>query len=135
MTTLSSTMTDRETSSIAVGSMIQFRGSRCPRVSLISRSDSRTIWALTRSFCQLRTRSACMACDRLKTLWHDQEGAVILEFTVTMLVFMTVLFGTLEFGYAYYQWNVATKAVQLGGRLAAVSNPVASNLLTLTGLE
>src|SRR5439155_14092757 len=80
-------------------------------------------------------RSGRMACDRLNSLWRDEGGAVILEFTVTMLVFMTVLFGTIEFGYAFYQWNVATKAVQLGARLAAVSNPVASNLLTLTGLE
>lgn len=53
---------------------------------------------------------------------------MLLEFTLFVGVFFTVLFGILDFTFAFYQWNAATKAVQLGARLAAVSNPVASNL-------
>ena len=60
---------------------------------------------------------------------------MFLEFTVTALVFFLVLFGIVEFSYLYYQWNAATKAVQLGARLAAISNPISSDLSTLTGLS
>jgi hypothetical protein len=66
---------------------------------------------------------------------RDETGSVLLEFTVTMFVFLVFLFGAVEGGLLFYQWNIATKAVQLGARLAAVSNPVSSDLLTLTGLE
>jgi hypothetical protein len=66
---------------------------------------------------------------------RDEAGSVLLEFTVTMLVFLIFVFGAVEGSLLFYQWNIATKAVQLGARLAAVSNPVSSDLLTLTGLE
>lgn len=65
----------------------------------------------------------------------DESGASYLEFTVGMMTFFVVLFGIIEFSYIFYQWNAATKAVQFGARLAAVSNPVDSSLSTLTGLE
>ena len=42
--------------------------------------------------------------------------------------FFTILFGIIDFTFAFYQWNAATKAVQVGARLAAVSNPVVSDL-------
>lgn len=50
------------------------------------------------------------------------------------LVFAASL-AAVEFSYALFQWNSATKAVQLGARLAAVSDPVSSDLKSLTGLE
>jgi hypothetical protein len=52
----------------------------------------------------------------------------MLEFTVGMMTFFVILFGIIEFSYIFYQWNAATKAVQFGARLAAVSDPVASDL-------
>jgi len=69
------------------------------------------------------------------TFWRDERGSVFLELTVTAGVFFVVLFGIVEFSYMYYQWNAATKAVQLGARLAAISNPISSDLTTLTGLS
>ena len=66
---------------------------------------------------------------------RDERGSVYLEFTVTVTVFLLVLFGIVEFSYLFYQWNTATKATQFGARLAAVSNPVAGRLTTLTGLS
>jgi hypothetical protein len=66
---------------------------------------------------------------------RDERGSVMLEFTVTMWVFLLALFGVIEFSHLFYQWNIATKAVQHGARLAAVSNPVPQGLVTLTGLE
>jgi len=70
-----------------------------------------------------------------KCLLEDDSGAAMLEFTAAAFTFFIMLFGIIEFSNVFYQWNAATKAVQLGARLAAVSNPVAEDLLTLTGLE
>ena len=42
-------------------------------------------------------------------------------------MFVFVL-GSIDFLFAFYQWNAATKAVQMGVRIAAVSEPVARGL-------
>jgi Flp pilus assembly protein TadG len=68
------------------------------------------------------------------SFWDDEGGATFLEFTVGMMTFFVILFGIIEFSYIFYQWNAATKAVQFGARLAAVSEPVASDLTTMTGV-
>jgi Flp pilus assembly protein TadG len=73
-----------------------------------------------------------MASGSLKRLREDTEGAVFLEFTVFAMVFFGILFGVIEITLAFYQWNAGTKAVQLGARLAAVSDPVASELSMAT---
>ena len=75
-----------------------------------------------------------MSADR-KSFWRDESGSSMIEFTVAMTGFFLILFGIIEFSYVFYQWNAATKAVQFGARLAAVSDPVASALTTLTGME
>jgi Flp pilus assembly protein TadG len=67
--------------------------------------------------------------------WRDQSGAVAVEFGLMSVVFITMLVGLMEFGTAYWQWNQAAKALQLGVRLAAVSNPVSSDLPGFTGLS
>jgi hypothetical protein len=72
--------------------------------------------------------NAITASDSLRRLRSDSEGAALLEFTIFVGVFFTLLFGIIDFTFAFYQWNAATKAVQLGARLAAVSDPVASDL-------
>jgi Flp pilus assembly pilin Flp len=69
----------------------------------------------------------------LPTLVRDESGATMIEFTLVAVLFFIVTFGVVEFGYALWQWNAATKAVQLGARLAAVSDPVWSNLVDVTG--
>lgn len=66
---------------------------------------------------------------------RSESGAVLIEVTVTLLTFLVLIFGVVEFSYIFYQWNSATKATERGARIAAVSSPVASNLATLTGLE
>lgn len=76
-----------------------------------------------------------MASANPKTLWKDESGAALLEFTAAAFTFFLVVFGVVEFSYAFFQWNAATKAVQLGARLAAVSGPVADGLLTRTLME
>lgn len=51
---------------------------------------------------------------------------------VASLLFIVVL-GFVDFGYAFYQWNAANKAVQVGARLARVSDPVPAGLSSEAG--
>lgn len=76
-----------------------------------------------------------MVSARFGKLVKDTSGAALMEFTVVASVLFTVLFGILEFTHLFYQWNAATKAVQVGTRLAAVSAPVWQEIAGLTGTE
>lgn len=62
-----------------------------------------------------------------------ERGAVLIEITVTVFVFLVILFGIVDFSRAFYQWNAATKAVQLGARYAATNDPVLQQLPTIDG--
>ena len=64
----------------------------------------------------------------------DESGGVLVETTVMLVILLTFVLGSVDFLMAMYQWNAATKAVQLGARIAAVSSPVSNDLSTLTGL-
>jgi len=65
---------------------------------------------------------------RIARLISDQSGGVLVEATVMIVLILTFLFGAVDFLFAFYQWNMANKAVQFGARIAAVSDPVASDL-------
>jgi TadE-like protein len=62
----------------------------------------------------------------------DESGAVLVEVTVVMTIMLVFLLGAIEFLFVFYQWNVAAKAVQIGTRIAAVSDPVAAGLKDLS---
>jgi TadE-like protein len=62
------------------------------------------------------------------SLWHDQAGAVFAEFAIMLPVIVLVVCGSVDFIFAFYQWNAAVKAVEVGARIAAVSDPVAPGL-------
>lgn len=64
----------------------------------------------------------------LRKLWFDRSGATMVEATIVMPLLLTLLLGFVDFGYAFYQWNAANKAVQAGARLAQVSTPVPNGL-------
>lgn len=53
----------------------------------------------------------------------------MVELTIVAALLLTLVLGFVDFGYAFYQWNAATKAVQVGVRLAAVSTPVPTGLV------
>lgn len=72
---------------------------------------------------------------RTPSLWRDRSGTAAVEFGLIGGFFITLLVGLMEFGTAYWQWNQAAKALQLGVRLAAVSDPVSSDLKAMTGLS
>jgi hypothetical protein len=59
---------------------------------------------------------------------RDTSGGVLVEVTVMMSIMFVVVLGLVDLLYAFYQWNAAAKAVQVGARIAAVSDPVASGL-------
>lgn len=65
----------------------------------------------------------------------DRNGSTMVEFTIVIFFFLLLTGGMVEFSLGWYQWNSASKALQLGARLAAVSDPVSSDLQNLTGLE
>ena len=71
---------------------------------------------------------------RLSRRCADQNGAVLVEATVTMTVLLVFLLGSMDFLFAFYQWNAATKALVIGARIAAVSDPVAEGLNDLSTL-
>ena len=62
---------------------------------------------------------------------RERDGATMVEMTLVITLLLVVVLGFVDFGNALYQWNQASKAVQVGARLAAVSAPVASNLAVL----
>jgi hypothetical protein len=47
--------------------------------------------------------------------------------SITLLLVLTL--GFVDFGYALWQWNAASKAVQVGARMAAISPPVATEVI------
>jgi Flp pilus assembly protein TadG len=64
----------------------------------------------------------------LKRFSHSQDGAVMVEAAIAMTLLLVLTLGFVDFGNALYQWNSASKAVQAGARLAAISDPVATGL-------
>ncbi|PBB94792.1 TadE/TadG family type IV pilus assembly protein [Mesorhizobium sp. WSM3862] len=66
----------------------------------------------------------------MKRFANSEDGAAMVEATIVSTLLFALTLGFVDFGYAFYQWNAATKAVQIGARMASVSDPVASNLTT-----
>lgn len=58
----------------------------------------------------------------------SEDGAAAVEMAIVSTLLFTLTLGFVDFGYALYQWNAATKAVQIGARLASISDPVVTNL-------
>ena len=67
-------------------------------------------------------------------LIRDQNGGVLVEATILIPMIFVFVFGSVDFLYAFSQWSMADKAVAHGARLAAVSDPVSSDLSVMTGL-
>src|SRR5437868_4554740 len=65
-------------------------------------------------------------------LLRDQNGGVLAEATVVIVMVLVFVLGAVDFLYAIYQWNAAAKAVEMGARIAAVSSPVANGLNALS---
>ena len=64
----------------------------------------------------------------LRRLLRDESGGVLVEATIIAVLLIFFVLGSVDFLFAFYQWNAAGKAVQVGARIAAVSDPVAMGL-------
>ncbi|MDX8496391.1 pilus assembly protein [Mesorhizobium sp. VK22B] len=47
----------------------------------------------------------------------------MVEMAIAITLLLVLTLGFVDFGHAFYQWNAATKAVQMGARLASISDP------------
>lgn len=71
----------------------------------------------------------------LRNIWRRTDGASAVEFGLVCVPLLVITIGIMEFSFALYQWNVAEKATQMGARIAAVSDTVATGLDTYQGLD
>lgn len=72
-----------------------------------------------------------MSKIRLMRIVSDEAGAVLVEATVLLPILVVFMLGAVGFAFAFFQNSAASKAVEVGTRLAAVSDPVATGLDTL----
>jgi Flp pilus assembly protein TadG len=57
----------------------------------------------------------------LRALLRRDEGSAAVEFAIVLPVLLLVLFGIVDFGRAFWTYNVAVSALREGGRAAAVA--------------
>jgi len=72
---------------------------------------------------------------RLSTFMRDTRGATAFEVAVLAPLLFTGLLSTFDLGLYVWRWNQAVQAARIGARIAAVSDPVSSDLSSMTGLE
>jgi Flp pilus assembly protein TadG len=63
--------------------------------------------------------------------WRDEVGGPLVEAAIVVPIFLIFSLGSVDYLSAFYQWTAASKAVEVGARLSAVSDPVASGLNTI----
>jgi Flp pilus assembly pilin Flp len=64
-------------------------------------------------------------------LVRDEDGGPLVEVAIILPILILFLFGGIDFMNALYQWNAAAKAAEIGARIAAVSDPIASGLASI----
>lgn len=65
----------------------------------------------------------------IKSLWHD-DSAMAAEFALVLPLLLVFVIGAIDVGYYAWNLNQAEKATQVGARYAAVTDPIASDILT-----
>lgn len=69
--------------------------------------------------------------SRLRRFLCNESGVTIVEGLIVFPLMLTMIITFVEFGYAMFQWEQTGRAVAVGARLAAVSNPVATDFASL----
>jgi hypothetical protein len=64
----------------------------------------------------------------LTRLLHDNKALATVESALVAGLLFLLTFGIVEFGYAFWQWNIAEKATQAGIQGAVISEPVAGEV-------
>lgn len=70
----------------------------------------------------------------LRRFIDDIRGVAAVEFSLISGFLFAVTLGAVELGFGYMQYNSVQQAARTGARLAAVSDPVAGDLTSMTGL-
>lgn len=70
-----------------------------------------------------------------KKFQRDDRAAVTVETSLTIMILILLTGGSIEAGYAFYQYNGAQQAVRTGARIAATTTPVATTVTNMTGLS
>jgi Flp pilus assembly protein TadG len=65
----------------------------------------------------------------------DRRGAAAIETAIVAPFLFTGIIGLVDLGLYLFRWNQVVEAARLGARIAAVSDPVSSDLTLMTGLE
>lgn len=65
-----------------------------------------------------------MMAGSLEKFLQDQRGGTMLEFTMIVVLMFGMTFGIVDFGRAFWLWNSAEKATQIGVRAAIITDPV-----------
>jgi Flp pilus assembly protein TadG len=73
-----------------------------------------------------------MMIKRTRRLIRDEHGSVLVEVSVMIPIIFIFVLGLVDFLNAFQQWNASTKAVEVGARLAAVSDPVVTGMTSQT---
>jgi TadE-like protein len=65
---------------------------------------------------------------RRQKFLKGEEGAVLVEGLLVLPILVLVMAAFVEFGFAMFQWNQTVKAVQIGARQLAVSDPILADM-------
>lgn len=60
----------------------------------------------------------------LRRFRRDERGLSLTEALLTLPIMLLMIAAFVEFGFVIFQWNQTAKAMQLGARLLAVSDPI-----------
>ena len=54
---------------------------------------------------------------------NSQKGQTLVEFALAVILFLTLLFGIIEFGRGLWTWNTIVQATRAGARYAVTADP------------
>lgn len=61
-------------------------------------------------------------------LGRDERGTTLVEFALSIALFLLIFFALLDFGRMSYNWVMTQKAVQMAARMATARPPVCENV-------
>ena len=73
--------------------------------------------------------------SRTRRFLRETGGATAVEMSILAPLFLIGVLMIFDLGLYFWRWNQVVEAARVGARVAAVSDPVASDLTAMTGLE
>jgi hypothetical protein len=73
-------------------------------------------------------------CRPIRAFLGDRRGISTIEFTLVAMIFFMFILGIIDFSRAMWEWNMAAKATHAGVRLAVVTDMVAEDWQTYSGI-